>query len=89
MPKTKFSKDLIHNLVQIQSDKNMGKFLDVLLTDSEFEDLVIRLQIFKGLLSGKTHREIAEELDISTSTVTRGANELRNKKDKVKRMILH
>jgi TrpR family trp operon transcriptional repressor len=87
MIKPKFVKDLVHNLVQIQNDKNMQKFLDVLLTDSEVEDLSNRLQIFKGLLSGKTQREIAEELDISTSTVIRGANELRNKKDKVKRMI--
>ncbi|MBU2542288.1 trp operon repressor [Patescibacteria group bacterium] len=87
MVKEKFVKDLIHNLAQIQNDKNMEKFLDVLLTDSEFEDLVTRLQIFKRLLDGQVQREIAEELEVSTTTVTRGANELRNKKDKVKRMI--
>ncbi|MBU2542084.1 trp operon repressor, partial [Patescibacteria group bacterium] len=57
------------------------------LTDSEFEDLATRLQIFKRLLDGQVQREIAEELEVSTTTVTRGANELRNKKDKVKRMI--
>jgi len=87
MVKEKFVKDLIHNLAQIQNDKNMEKFLDVLLTDSEFEDLATRLQIFKRLLDGQVQREIAEELEVSTTTVTRGANELRNKKDKVKRMI--
>ncbi len=87
MVKEKFVKDLIHNLTQIQNDKNMKNFLDVLLTDSEFEDLATRLQIFKKLLVGEVQREIAEQLEVSTTTVTRGANELRNKKDKVKRMI--
>ena len=87
MPKAKFTKDLVHNLVQIQNDKNMEKFLDVLLTDSEVEELTNRLQIFKGLLAGKTQRDIAKDLGVSISTVVHGASELRNKKDKVKRMI--
>ncbi|MFH1947578.1 MAG: Trp family transcriptional regulator [Candidatus Magasanikbacteria bacterium] len=87
MAKLKFEKDLVHNLVQIQNDKNTEKFLDVLLTDSEVEELTNRLQIFKGLLAGKTQREIAEELGVAIGTVIHGARELRNKKDKVKRMI--
>ncbi len=87
MIKVKYKKDLVHNLVQIQNDKNMEKFLDVLLTDSEVEDLVNRLQIFKGLFAGKSQREIAKELGVAIATVTHGAIELRKKKDKVKRMI--
>ncbi|MBT4120500.1 MAG: transcriptional regulator [Candidatus Magasanikbacteria bacterium] len=87
MAKPKFEKDLVHNLVQIQNDKNMKNFLDVLLTDSEVEDLSHRLQIFKGLLAGKSQRDISEELDVAIGTVIRGAAELRRKKDKVKRMI--
>ena len=87
MPKPKFTKDLIHNLVQVQNDKNMEKFLDVLLTDSELEELTNRLQIFKGLLVGKPQRDIAKDLGVSISTVVHGACELRKKKDKVGRMI--
>jgi len=87
MANKKFVKDLVHNLTEIQSDKNMLKFLDLLLTTSELEDLSNRLQIFKGLLAGQTQREIANDLKVSISTVIRGAGEWRQKKDRVKKMV--
>lgn len=53
------------------------KFLKAILTKSEIEDLQKRYLIIEKLLENKTHREIAGELSVSISKVTRGANELK------------
>ena len=81
-----FKKELIHNLAEIQTDKNMRRFLDILLTPSEFDELSRRLQILKRLIKGKTQRQIARDLGVGIATVERGAGELRDKQ-KVKKMI--
>lgn len=60
--------------------KLMLEFLQDMMTPSEFDKLAIRWQIVKRLNNGETHREIAGDLGIGISTVTRGARELRNKK---------
>ena len=60
--------------------KLMLEFLQDMMTPSEFDKLAVRWQIIKRLNNGDTHREIAGELGIGISTVTRGARELRNKK---------
>ena len=81
-----FKKELIHNLAEIQTDKNMRRFLDILLTPSEFDEFSRRLQILKRLIKGKTQREIAKDFGVCIATVERGAGEL-NKKTKVKGII--
>jgi len=81
-----YKKDLVHNLAEIQTDKSMRRFLDILLTSSEFDELSRRLQILKRLIKGKTQREIARDLGVGIATVERGAGEL-NKKQKAKKMI--
>jgi len=82
-----YQKDLVHNLAEIQNDKNMRDFLEVLLTSDEREEMAKRLQIFKRLLKGQAQRKVAEELGVGIATVTRGAAELRNKEGKVEKMI--
>ncbi len=81
-----YKKDLVHNLAEIQTDKNMHRFLDILFTPSEFDELSRRLQILKRLAKGKTQREIAKDLGVGIATVERGAGELREKQ-KAKKMI--
>ena len=83
-----YRRELVHNLAEIQTDKNMHRFLDILLTPPEFDELSRRLQILKRLIKGKTQRKIAHDLRVGIATVERGASELR-KKPKVKKMILH
>lgn len=76
-----YKKELVEVLSKIQGDKAfMAEFLLDLLTPAEFEDLALRWQIVKKLNEGETHREIAGELGLGISTVTRGSRELRNKK---------
>ncbi len=82
-----FKHDLVHNLAEIQTDKSMRDFLDVLLTADEFEEISIRLQILKKLLKGQTQRKVAKVLGVGIATVTRGAAELKVKKAKVEGMI--
>lgn len=82
-----YKRDLVHNLAEIQNDKNMHRFLDILLTPSEFDELSRRLQILKRLAKGKTQREIAKDLGVGIATVTRGAGELKQKGKKVEKMI--
>ncbi len=75
-----YKKELIEILSSINGDKNfMTEFLLDILTPSEFEDLALRWQIVKKLSKGETHREVAGELGLGISTVTRGSRELRNK----------
>ncbi len=85
-PIDNFKRDLVHNLAEIQTDRNMRKFLDILLTPSEFDELSRRLQILKRLVKGKTQREISKDLGVGIATVERGAGELRDKL-KAKKMI--
>ena len=75
-----YKKELIEILSSINGDKNfMTEFLLDILTPAEFEDLALRWQIVKKLSKGETHREVAGELGLGISTVTRGSRELRNK----------
>ena len=75
-----YKKELIEIFSKIDGDKNfMTEFLLDILTPAEFEDLALRWQIVKKLSKGETHREIAGELGLGISTVTRGSRELRKK----------
>ena len=55
-------------------------FLEGILTPSELEQMVKRLQIVKQLKKGRPQRDIAADLEVGIATVTRGAREIANGK---------
>jgi len=75
-----YKKELVEVFSKIAGDRElMAEFLMDILTPAEFEDLALRWQIVKKLHKGETHREVAGDLGLGISTVTRGSRELRNK----------
>jgi TrpR family trp operon transcriptional repressor len=75
-----YKKELIDIFSKINGDKKLlGEFLKDILTPVEFEAMALRWQIVKKLNKGETHRQVAGELGLGISTVTRGSRELRNK----------
>ena len=48
-------------------------FLEDILSPQEIETLDERIKIMHALAAGKTQREIAEELELSITTVSRGS----------------
>lgn len=75
-----YKKELVEVFSNINGDKNFVKeFLVDMLTPAEFETLALRWQIIKRLNKGETHRDIAGDLGLGISTVTRGSRELLNK----------
>ena len=57
---------------------NFDALMQVLLTAEEKEQLSTRVLLLQQLLAGKkSQREIAQELKISISKITRGSNELK------------
>lgn len=65
-------------LQQIDDNKYLDDFLMDLLTEKELKDITERIQIFRLLKQWKTQRDIASELNISVTTVNRGAKVLKN-----------
>ncbi len=60
------------------SPKLLDQLFDLLFTLDEKDQLNARCLIVKALLEGKlTQRQIAEELGVSISQITRGSNELK------------
>ena len=55
----------------------MRDFLFGILTPSELDEIVTRLQIVKLIKKGLPHQEIARRLKVGVATVTRGSRELR------------
>ena len=75
-----YKKEIIEIFSKISGDRElMFEFLRDILTPSEFNNISLRWQIIKKLDKGETHREIAGDLGLGISTVTRGSRELRNK----------
>ncbi len=62
---------------QIESKKDLEKFLQDILTPAEIETIYERLQIVKLLKQGLSQRDVAEKLQTSTATVNRGARVLK------------
>lgn len=52
---------------------NLDGFLEDMMTPQEIEALDERIKIMHALAAGKTQREIAEELELSITTVSRGS----------------
>lgn len=52
---------------------DLDGFLEDVMTPQEIEALDERIKIMHALAAGKTQREIAEELELSITTVSRGS----------------
>lgn len=74
----KYAKELIAILSYLgASDKKLlGEFIIDLLTPAEYREVVFRWQIVKMLHKGMPQRRIADNLEVSVATVSRGAREL-------------
>lgn len=71
------TKNLLNALrLAAQDDKLLLAFLEDLLTPQEFEDIVVRWRIIQLLHQGMPQREIAAQLGVSISKITRGSKEL-------------
>lgn len=79
MNTSKSEKDaLIEHILQAKTADDMERCLAALLTPTEFEEVIKRLQIFKMLEQGIPQRKIAETLGVGIATVSRGARALKN-----------
>ena len=77
--KIKYIEHLVNHLLAQNSPQEMEKALSDLLTTSELDEVVNRLQIFEMLAAGVPQRQIAENLGVGIATVSRGANVLKNR----------
>jgi TrpR family trp operon transcriptional repressor len=63
---------------QFATEVEFKEFFDLFLTLEEKQDLARRFLLVKELLQGtKTQREIAKDLKLSISKITRGSNALK------------
>ncbi len=69
-------KDLLKLFASIESEKEAEMLLQDLLTPQELDSLSERWQLIQKLHEGKSQRDIAEELGISVSKITRGSRML-------------
>lgn len=77
---SKYQKELIKILCNVDDPKVMNEFLGDILTPQEFEEIIKRWQIVKKLSKKIPQRKIASELKVSIAKITRGSRMLRNKK---------
>lgn len=64
-------------LWRVDSVEELKSVLEDLLTPAEIVEVAERINIFSGLKAGKTQRELADELGLSVTTVSRGARTLK------------
>lgn len=64
-------KNIIAEIKRHSAD--LDGFLEDILSPQEIETLDERIKIMHALAAGKTQREIAEELELSITTVSRGS----------------
>jgi TrpR family trp operon transcriptional repressor len=70
--------ELLDHLLTAKNSDEMDHCLGQLLTPSEYEEVIKRLQIFKMLEQGIPQRKIAETLGVGIATVSRGARALKD-----------
>jgi TrpR family trp operon transcriptional repressor len=75
----KCKKDLLDAFLKIKNAALMDEFLRDILTPAEYNDIIARWQIVKKLANNMPQREIARQLKVSISKITRGSRELLNK----------
>ncbi len=74
MDKINLNKDqklLVDSFYKIRTKKDLAKFVEDLFSPEETLDLAQRLKIAKLILEGKTYEEIATEIPVSTSTISK------------------
>ena len=64
-------KNIIAELKRHKDD--LDGFLEDILSPQEIETIDERIKVMHALVAGKTQREIAEELGLSITTVSRGS----------------
>jgi len=69
--------ELLDHLLAAKTRDEMAHALAQLLTPSEYDEVIKRLQIFKMLEDGLPQRKIAETLGVGIATVSRGARALK------------
>jgi Trp operon repressor len=61
-------------IAELKNHKDdLDGFLEDILSPQEIETIDERIKIMHALVAGKTQREIAEELELSITTVSRGS----------------
>jgi len=70
-----FQKSLRENIIKelARHIDDLDGFLEDILSPQEIETIDERINVMHALVAGKTQREIAEELGISITTVSRGS----------------
>ena len=82
-----YIKQLVDAFVGLKSRTIAESFLHNILTPSELEEISVRLQIAKLLLTGMPQREVAKKLGVSMGTVSRGSRELKYGADGFKKVL--
>lgn len=70
--------ELLDAILEIRSKKEAANFFRDLLTIAELNEFANRWQIVKRLIAKKSYLDIAKELNVSTTTVSRVALWLKN-----------
>lgn len=73
----KFIDELAQVMVSLKNKAVAKAFLKNILTPVELEEISKRLQIVKLLKKGVSQRKVAEKLNVSIGTVSRGSRELK------------
>ena len=74
MDKINLNKDqklVVDSFYKVKNKKNLNIFIEDLFSQEETLDLAQRLKIAKLILDGKTYEEIAAEIPVSTSTISK------------------
>ncbi|HSW86124.1 MAG TPA: trp operon repressor [Rhabdochlamydiaceae bacterium] len=73
---------------EFKTASEFKEFFDLFLTLEEKQDLARRFLLVKELLQGnKTQREIAKDLSLSISKITRGSNALKVVRDSLREFL--
>lgn len=62
---------VIDSFYKVKTKKDLAKFIEDLFSPEETLDLAQRLKIAKLILDGKTYDEIATQIPVSTSTISK------------------
>ena len=74
-------------LLKAENEKDLQLLLKDLLTPGEIDEVAQRIKIFTQLNKGDTQRDIAGDLDISITTVTRWSKALQQKKSIIRKYL--
>ncbi len=74
MDKISLNKDqklLVDSFYKVRTKKDLVKFIEDLFSPEETLDLAQRLKIARLILEGKTYEEIAAQIPVSSSTISK------------------